>query len=120
MASRTVKNKEVLATEETTFLYGVLGVLTKDGMVVVGRQECFEVDFKKGLYWPAKGGYGDCCIGNLRLTVQEALKQEAKVLNEELRDLKRTIKHFETKLAAVETGLSDSTKIHLSSRSPHA
>lgn len=119
MASRTVKNKEVLATEETTFLYGVLGVLTKDGMVVVGRQECFEVDFKKGLYWPAKGGYGDCYIGKLRPTVQEALEQEADSLNKELQYLKKTIKQLETKLAAVYVGLTDSTKVHLSKRSPH-
>lgn len=106
--------------EETTVLYGVLDALTKDGLVRVGRQECFEVDFEEGLYWPDDPGAGDCFICDLRPTVQEALKQEAKVLNKELRELRKNIQVLEKKLAAVQAGLADSTKIHLSKRSPHA
>lgn len=104
--------------EETTVLYGVLNALTKDGLVRVGKQECFEVNFEEGLYWPASSGAGDCLIGDMRATVQETLSQEAKSLNKELRDLKRTIKQLETKLAAVQAGMADPTKVHLSKRSP--
>lgn len=105
--------------EETTVLYGVLNTLTKDGLVRVGRQECFEVDFEKGLYWPASPGAGDCLIGNMRSTVPEALEQEAKNLKGQLKTIQKAMRNLEKKLEAVQAGRANPSNVHLSKKSPY-
>lgn len=94
-------------------LYGVLPALTETGMVKVERIDCSEIDTEEGIYWPNRSGAGDEVIGNRRSAIQEALKQELRVVTNEIRYARKQIQELEKMSQALSAGLSDPEKIYL-------